>query len=128
MASVIERVRAGATFMDGVAVGWAGKIDGDRLDLSGCNECVLGQSFDDHYTSVKANLGLSEPECAALGFRSEESLKSNFRDFMLLSAEAKEARRNRVSAEYASLRTAWLAEIDARLCPTPVAPREGVEA
>ena len=40
-----ERVSGGAEFLDEVDPGWAASIDPSTLDLTGCDECILGQRF-----------------------------------------------------------------------------------
>jgi hypothetical protein len=44
--AVAQSVAAGAAFLDERMPGWPERIDLDKLDLSGCWRCVLGQLFD----------------------------------------------------------------------------------
>lgn len=118
MATVIERVRAGATLLDANVVGWAEKIDADRLDLGCCVDCVLGQAFDNEYSNVCLNLGLTVEQCVALGFTSGALLDHTRATYMALSPEAREVIRESISTEYGLLRSAWLAEIALRLEPS----------
>ena len=39
------RVARGAELLDSIRPGWRKEVDLDRLDLSSCHECVLGQLF-----------------------------------------------------------------------------------
>lgn len=127
MATVIERVRAGATFLDSQVVGWAEKIDADRLDLRRCEDCVFGQAFDDNYINVAHWLGLTNHQCAALGFCSEAANRVSFAEYMALGPEAKAVHRSQIATEYRNLRAAWLHEIALRL-GTPEAEEARVEA
>jgi hypothetical protein len=43
MATVVERVQAGATALDAVRPGWAGEINIDQLDISSNANCIVGQ-------------------------------------------------------------------------------------
>lgn len=113
MANEAARARAGATFMDAMCVGWPEKIDADTLDLQSCDDCVFGQSFDDHYINVCMRFGLDNRQAAALGFTSD--VTSEETSTAHESTEAYAAHLDRVSAEYAALRSAWLVERDIRL-------------
>ncbi len=45
MTSIVERVEAGARWLDGHRPGWVDRIDLDTLDLGDPCRCVLGQEF-----------------------------------------------------------------------------------
>lgn len=126
MATVIERVRAGATYADTHIVGWAEKVDCDRFDMAACSGCVIGQTLGD-YNGGRAILGMNIPEAASLGFHAEAATKLSFAEFMCLPADEKEVQRQTCSAEYAALRSAWLHEIALRL-ETPAAEEARIEA
>ena len=127
MANEAARARAGATFMDVNAVGWPEKIETDSLNLASCEDCVFGQAFDDHYLHVQIRLGLTGEQSASLGFCSEAALGPTFEALQLLSPEAKSVQREKSDAEYRHLRSAWLAEIAARL-GTPESEEAAFEA
>jgi hypothetical protein len=99
--SVIERVRAGATLLDSRVVGWAMLIDTARFDMSMCAGCAIGQTLGDYYSGCET-LGLSDKQSVALGFHSSVNILKDYDGAM---------------DEYAALRSAWLAEIAARLAP-----------
>ena len=108
--SVVERVRAGAVHMDAACVGWAEGIDKDRLDLGRCEDCVFGQTYGQFDVGL-AELGLTSEQAQAYGFLTEQFVC----DWYSQPAEVRLAKRKSITAEYAALRLAWLAEIDARL-------------
>lgn len=115
MANEASRARAGATFLDTNCVGWPEKIDEERLSLNSCDNCVLGQVFDEHYYHVRLRLGLAGRQCAELGFCSELWVARDPETQKALSPEARATFREAVSDEYLALRSAWIAEIEARM-------------
>jgi hypothetical protein len=46
------RVARGAAFLDAVWPGWARNVDGDRLAMESCTECVLGQVRGDYHVAI----------------------------------------------------------------------------
>lgn len=48
MNTVADRVKAGAILLDGIKPGWFKNIDVFSLDLSTCEDCILGQLFGDY--------------------------------------------------------------------------------
>lgn len=52
--SIAERVAAGAGLLDEHAPGWADRIDIDRLNISLCSRCVLGQLYGDYFRGLDA--------------------------------------------------------------------------
>lgn len=49
---VADRVAAGAAWLDTTRPGWESLIDLDRLSMTDCNACVLGQSFGDYWDAL----------------------------------------------------------------------------
>lgn len=109
MATVIERVRAGATLLDATVPGWEGKIDPETLDLQSCVGCILGQCFDIYGSGTK-HLGLNHQDAVAFGFHAEA-----------------EHSRDVAAREYAQLAPAWLHEIALRL-NSPATEEARIEA
>ncbi len=56
MATVEERVTAGAAFLDENYPGWLDRIDLDELRMDWCDACILGQVAGS-YRAVYPNLG-----------------------------------------------------------------------
>jgi uncharacterized Ntn-hydrolase superfamily protein len=48
------RAKIGATLLDTLRPGWANEITVDRLLMSECGACVLGQLFGDYGTGAEA--------------------------------------------------------------------------
>jgi hypothetical protein len=73
--SFADRATAGAAYLDKVWPGWHDLIELDRLDLSDCWACILGQLFE-NYCDAEDNLimpgrqvpGATDLEMTALGF------------------------------------------------------------
>jgi len=65
MGTIATRVARGAALLDERRPGWAGEI-GRRIDLWDCDECVLGQLYEDFATGV-ATLDIVE-DIAEFGF------------------------------------------------------------
>lgn len=77
MATIAERVAAGAAFLDEHEPGWVDRIDVGPLNLgSGCR-CVLGQLHPDEddpnlsYHEARVDLGIGPLEAEELGFDAE---------------------------------------------------------
>jgi hypothetical protein len=84
MSVVEERVKAGASYLDGVKPGWRDSINVDALDLSDGEKCILGQLYDD-YGSALDQLGLSTDQARRHGFESDHYV-SNISSGMLTDA------------------------------------------
>jgi hypothetical protein len=123
---VQERVRAGATLLDGVVPGWARKINAASLKLESCTGCVLGQVFASEinersvcvngYEAGRLALGLDSgpwSQAAAFGFHNAYAVPEE--QFRQLPENKKAAVRCESYREYGLLRDCWLAEIAARL-------------
>lgn len=48
ISAVADRVKAGAILLDEIKPGWFRDIDVVLLDLSSCEDCILGQLFGDY--------------------------------------------------------------------------------
>jgi hypothetical protein len=47
-----EKVRSGVRFLNGIlGKGWQKRIDVDKLDLSECRNCILGQLYGNYHDS-----------------------------------------------------------------------------
>lgn len=75
MAARLETVRAkiGATLLDVLRPGWAEKIDLERLLLSSCSACVLGQLFGDYSTGVEKLFAIAKTDVSIYGDSSTPS-------------------------------------------------------
>jgi len=62
--TVVERVAAGAAWLDATRPGWSDLIDLDRLELTSSNCCVLGQVFESYHLA---------PGAGSAGFRAWSS-------------------------------------------------------
>jgi hypothetical protein len=67
MATIKQRVMAGAAFLDERKPGWERKIDVERLRLEDCRACVLGQLYGSFGAGLRA-LDLHWPDPEKLGF------------------------------------------------------------
>lgn len=68
MATITERVKAGAVFLDKTyGKKWRRKVKLSVLDMGNANSCILGQTDTDFY-SHRILLGLTTEEIKALGF------------------------------------------------------------
>jgi hypothetical protein len=56
----MKSVESGAALLDERLPGWRDHIDPNSLDLSGCEECILGQLFGDYSKGVEL-LGIKSP-------------------------------------------------------------------
>lgn len=82
--NVSERVAAGVAYLDEQAPGWRDRVNLDRLRMSHCEDCILGQIYGDYWDApifreedgngfavtigVDASMGLGmSEEFAALG-------------------------------------------------------------
>lgn len=76
---IAPNAERGAAFLDEILPGWHEKIDVQQLALSDNRCCVLAQLADDlpgppefssyrPYFNAKEKLGLSDTDCAKLGF------------------------------------------------------------
>ena len=65
----MKTVDAGVALLDERLPGWHKEIDADNLNLSDCNECVLGQLFG-NYVKGLGVLGLYYGDSLKFGFRS----------------------------------------------------------
>jgi hypothetical protein len=101
MASVEQRVRAGATLLDASVPGWAGKINGEGLNIGDCVACMLGQLYGFYHAGL-VQLGMDGDLGACSYAHGFTVLWSRFGGID-------------IDAEYAALRVCWLAEIAARL-------------
>lgn len=124
MATVIERVRAGATFLDSQVVGWAEKIDPDSLDIESCTTCMLGQLFG-HFGRGYGKLEIDFDTICSFGFDAESA--PDFEEANRLTPEEADVSDARVESELLALKAAWLTEIALRLA-TPEAEEARVEA
>ena len=115
MASVVERVKAGATFMDSMCVGWAEGIDRDRLNMAKCAGCIVGQTKGEFFEGC-IELGLNHGQATAFGFNAAALVAFDkavvdpnvtFAELELLGPV--------VDAEYDALKAAWIDEINDRL-------------
>lgn len=112
-ASTAERVRAGAAWLDANHPGWVERIDLASLDLSDCQQCILGQTFGDYFDapifeddSDKFRARREAELASFLGFRS--SLPWGWRYVMPADSS------HDAGKEYAELTDAWRALIAAR--------------
>jgi hypothetical protein len=97
--TIMERVRRGAMLLDMEVPGWAGKINGDELDLNDCVSCVLGQIYG-WYATGHGRLGL------------DDTLGRAAHGFTFCGCDSK-------IRDWSALAAAWLVEIRARLAPEP---------
>ena len=63
MTTITDRVREGMTWLDINVPGWCDRIDVERLDISHCRRCMLGQLFGNYWRNK-----LSFGECCTMGF------------------------------------------------------------
>ena len=54
------RAKAGATLLDIVRPGWADQVSPERLDLSDCQACVLGQLYGNYTEGVEKLFAMAE--------------------------------------------------------------------
>lgn len=116
MGTIEERVKAGATLLDSRVVGWAGKVRPENLRMDDCLGCMLGQVFGS-YTEGCDELGITawaRSQAVEFGFHSASDRTGEELNAMCCSDHDALVFAER--AEYAALKSAWLAEIDARLC------------
>jgi hypothetical protein len=67
MATVDDRVRSGAAFLDERYPEWVERIDLDELDMNDCKSCIVGQAvanYSTFFSDAEENCGLP----GALGF------------------------------------------------------------
>lgn len=100
-----ERAARGAALLDEMCPGWADRVDLDILDMNDCDDCIVGQVFEDYRE------GLED-----LGFDLERDDEYDFG--FDLDDEAYKPSLTRAEAWHA-LAVAWRAEVRAR---TEVAP------
>lgn len=67
MSIVVERVQAGAAWLEEHEPGWLHWIDRDRLDLANCARCIGGQ-LAGVYSSFLWRHGLTHADAISLGF------------------------------------------------------------
>lgn len=98
--TVEERVRRGAELMDRAVPNWAARIDLDRLTMSSCDSCLLGQVLGNYFDGPRV-LGPFAP----LGRHLASSYGFNATD----QSEGED------SPEFVALARAWRAEVRARI-------------
>jgi hypothetical protein len=96
VSSIAERVAAGAAFLDEHEPGWWKRIDLPSLDLSDCEDCVLGQLLG-CYEDGLTELGLDCEQSIFLGF-GESGLLIDECDYDELTTEWKRVITGRRSA------------------------------
>lgn len=109
MASIEERVTAGAAWLDEHRPGWWQRIDLETLDLGDPCKCVLGQEYGDFGVAPAEVAGASEP-AVAFGFDVHSSW------FGRVRTEAD------VEAECAALTAEWRWLIEQRCVDEPDEP------
>lgn len=107
-ANTLRRVRAGAALLDKAMPGWAKKIKPEKLDLSSCNQCVLGQLYRnksriDGFSAGSEELGLTNQKGKKCGFDAQ-LVRDSYYGFSIND-----------EADYARLDKAWLYEIGRRV-------------
>lgn len=65
--SIVERVQAGAEWLDEHAPGWAQRIDLFLLSLTNTCDCILGQVFGDYHKVVSPGVGSPDVPLIASG-------------------------------------------------------------
>jgi hypothetical protein len=110
MATMTERVRNGAAYLDGIKPGWWKKIKASILDMGNCYTCIGGQLFS-NFWSIPEVKKLSEDYSGHV----ETWAQDNGFD-----CEDVDQFPGGLDKAYEKLTATWLKEIDKRAakCPT----------
>lgn len=53
LGTIPDRVRRGAELLDARRPGWAGELALDRLAMSSCDRCILGQLYGEYFSGMR---------------------------------------------------------------------------
>ena len=118
MSTTNERVAAGAALLDEKRPGWWQRIDTDTLDMGETCGCILGQTYEANGRSTPFDMGcvdLFGSKLGVYGWVADDGWDAATEHGFSLGPQAYE------ESEWAELRAAWVALIEARRAAPEVA-------